>query len=273
LRTVAANKISLSAIIFGLSVISGCTKKDPAPSGATCTLTTSTYNDENSYSTTQYIYDDQKRIIGQFASGVKPTIYTYNSEGLVTSVAQGSLTQTWNYDGSQLLSTRILDSSIYSGIAAITYLYSFHGNYSRLDGYRFTYAETCCGSELDIAFFTYNGKNIASVILTQQSTSIFGQVDTQTDSTVYEYDEKNNPSLLVGAALGGQIFYPSYNPPDPSDISKNNITKMIRTIRGYKYTTNIYYEYNSEGFPTKSTSLETDGTRSTIQTYSYGNCP
>ena len=76
----------------------------------------------------------------------------------------------------------------------------------------------------------------------EEKTNRYGSTNITT--TIFEYDNKKTPFRNV-RGLSALHLEEGYA------VGTNNVTRMEQTINGTKNVTNISYEYNADGYPTK----------------------
>jgi hypothetical protein len=88
----------------------------------------------------------------------------------------------------------------------------------------------------------------------EEATTTNGYGSTNITTTIFEYDNKKTPFRNV-RGLSALHLEEGYA------VGANNVTRMEQTINGSKNVTNISYEYNADGYPTKRIARQSYTTR------------
>lgn len=219
------------------------------PSAQKCRITNE--NENNGEEESIYEYDNQRRLVKQLykESGQLETYYDtyeYNNAGYVSkSIEWDGTTQegydlyTYNSDGRLTRRESYYDNG--TGLVLdVIRTYEYDSNKRLI---RKNYYEASAPTVIDeYSIYSYPSATTA------RETNYYdmnGDGTLELNSTTdYTFDDKKSPQLLLGIAY------------DDEFISEHNTTKEVHTYpngqnpsRTYTYT----YEYNAQGFPTKST--------------------
>lgn len=195
--------------------------------------------------TVAYQYDDKMNLVSVTDKNGTLT-FTY-TDGKITSTAstasQGA--ETWTYNNNGTVSH--INGSYPSGSAypyAEDLSYDGNGNLTSV-------VATVASNNASLNFTFKNG-NVATFVSLQNNGHVLR------DSINYStYDSKNSPYAALGKAMGNQSFYIPASVTTIVASSKNNPTVSSSVYEG---KSTYVYEYNSNGYPTKITTTNEDGT-------------
>jgi hypothetical protein len=259
------SKTLLTAALYA-SVLVGCNKDDD-PKTKLCFLTTVVETNDSETTTINYTVDNQK--VTKVNSSTVYSGVTYQDNATITYDSKGNITETTNDDGTKTVYTytdgQITKTEDFDGTTLsdrTDYEYS-NGQLIKAQYYSESSPGTFVKSDYDIfEYASTSSKNPTKI-------KSFSKTGTTPDYTVvYEYDDKKNPYSASGTFLNVLALY--------GEASANNITKATFTNASNPtiQTNNFVYEYNTEGYPTKSTITKTttgQSARTSTATYTY-NC-
>ncbi len=197
-----------------------------------------------------YEYDNDNRLIKIIdGSSDAATSFTYTN-GYITTMAKGNTQEQWIYNDKNLLT--------HTERIGETYARDFFYNVAtgKLDSLEVTSAEGYTQK------FGYSGSNVTS----------YGKIKYTTIATTIgngfysRFDIKKNPYQLLAKAMGNQLFYVSESMTG-ANISKNN-AKQEDDELGVRTSE---YEYNTNSYPKKITTIYSDSSRAVI-TLEYTGC-
>jgi hypothetical protein len=258
---------SLLSAVLAASILVGCNKDDD-PKTKLCFLTTVVEVGSAETTTINYTLENQKitkvntKSVYSGGSFEDNTTITYDSKGNITETNSSDGTRTvFTYTNNQVTKVEDFDGTTLSD--RTDYEYS-NGQIVKAQYYDETNPGTFVKDDYDV--FEYANTTSKNPIKIKS----FSKTGTTPSYTVeYQYDDKKNPYSASAAILNLLSLY--------AEASENNITKATFTSASSpNVQTNTYtYEYNTEGYPTKSTRVATNtgqpSTSTSTTTYTY-NC-
>jgi YD repeat-containing protein len=256
---------SLLSAVLTASILVGCNKDDD-PKTKQCLLTSFVNTFDDGSFTRDLTYDGQKvtKITETYTEpGSDPEIetstFTYDSKGNVTESTSENSRTVYTYTNDQI--TKV--ENFYRTILSDRTDYEYSNNQLTKVQYYHMSSGTPVKDSYEI--FEYSSTSSANPIRVKSFNS---SSTTASITAEYTYDDKKKALAALPAAFLKLIILDGQG-------TANNVTKLTGT-EGTTVTTVTYtYEYNTEGYPTKSTGVETSTgqtkpeTSATVYTY---NC-
>lgn len=227
----------LIIVLLGSAVIFSSCKKDEeeeeAPAVIKCYLKSGT-DSEGSYTITYNSSNQATKHTNTTKN--ENTSITWNagkvSEVVMDSAGNNQMKMTIGYTGSQIQKIKIYQysGSSWSYVANMHFVYNTDGKIIEKKT-----TDTTDATTYEKEVYTYTGNNITTIVETDGSGS--------STTTTLTYDDKKNPMYGMGLEMFESDF-----------ISVNNVLTEVEGGNTTTYT----YEYNSNGYPTKSTGSNGD---------------
>ena len=276
-------KIKLLLILFmgiALSVATSCNKDDDNnddngggggnPTTKTCYINKQSFED-GSYDKITYYSDHKAKTYEEYDStGALDSRaeISYNSDGTLAELHQFDdadkevMKLVYSYSGGKISEIEMfLDMG--NGLKSFgVYEYTFSGEHVTKVEMKMDILGTGTPIVASKTEFTYTGDNPTKVVEYEFDAATMGLK--KTGEVEYVYDDKKNPFFNIGINF---VF------PDVQFFAKNNYTKMtVKDDAGavdQDESANITYEYNENGYPTKSTATNFSGSDSEVTVMEY----
>lgn len=249
----------LSFLVSGSLFFSSCSDDStPGEGGSTtsknCKITKST-DDDGETSTYTYDGDNLVKIETKDDFGTYTTIFVYEN-GKLKQVEEDMSTifeLVWSGDVVTRVNMKDYDDKELYGY--IIYKRS-GGKLNQVDVYEVNEAPES-DSIVERYDITYNGSNVSKVEIQERGDA---GLESTGSISVTGVDDKNNPYYMMPT-----LFTSDYD--DVSVLNKNNITSASLITPFGPLPFSVAYEYNADGYPTKSTSSALGET--TVSTHTY----